>query len=610
MIGLSMKKISLFFAIFLLAATGCSIFGVHFKIHNPHRAGKFPKKTEARVLLGNQDSKYRTCYDVKWYRLNVDFGNLPKERIIKGTSRLLAVAKADFDTLQIDLAENLVIDKILVTNDNTPDKSDNTIWLSVADYYRIKNAVFIVFPKKAEKGKQVLIDVGYHGEPSEAKRAPWSGGFVRKEDNLKKPWWGVACETEGASLWWPCKDVMNDEPDSVDVHLTVPKGLVAVSNGILKSADTSMANAPRKTDFHWHVSYPINIYNITFYIGNYKLLHDTYYSEITHDTLQLNHYVLEQNYEKAKTHFQQLKNYLAFYEEIYGPYPWYRDGFKLVESPYAGMEHQSAIAYGAGYKNDQRYGWDYIILHETAHEWWGNSVTANDLAEGWIHEGFATYTEALYMERTKGHDAYLTYLGFNKLFIINRRPVVGEKGIRYFDYHDGDIYNKGAWVLHSLRYAVANDSLFFDILKSFYKENKYSQISSEKLEELVNRKTGKNFHWFFEQYLYNRVVPELEYCLDDNMIYYRWNPKCSKPDFRMQVKVFSKPLESKSAPVMKFDLGKLTPSDAVQARVAFSGAAVNAKAGGVVFNDNEFLFKPVENKSLARLAKKNKTGKY
>jgi aminopeptidase N len=601
-----MKKISLVFSIVLVAITGCSIFGVHFHLHNPHRAGKFPKKTQARVLLGNQDTKYRTCYDVKYYWLNVDFGSeLKKNGAIKGVVLTQAKATSDFDTLQFDLAENMTVDSVARIIVHDPDKK--------IKFTRKKGALFVIMDRTIKTGEQFTIAIVYHGIPTEAKKAPWSGGFVRKEDDLKKPWWGVACETEGASLWWPCKDVMNDEPDSVDISLTVPEGLKAISNGKLISENSipSLTEKPNaKSTFNWHVSYPINIYNITFYIGNFKLLHDTYYSEVTHDTLQLNHYVLEQNYEKAKTHFQQLKKYLAFYEATFGPYPWYRDGYKLVESPYEGMEHQSAIAYGNGYKNDPLNGWDYIILHETAHEWWGNSVTANDLAEGWIHEGFATYAEALYVEKTKGYDAYIKYLYQYRFLIINRRPVVGEKGIRYFNYKDSDIYMKGAWILHSLRCEINNDSLFFGIIHSFYNENKYSQISSEKLEELVNRKTGKDFHWFFEQYLHNRFVPELEYCIKDNVLYYRWNPGYSSAGFnKMQIEAFSGYEKTGAHNIFtgtRISFGKLTPSIKIQKLELPPNNDPNLYYEPITFDDQKALYKATENKSLAKAFQKQK----
>jgi aminopeptidase N len=599
-----MKKI-LFLVISLVLIAGCSIFGVHFKIHNPNRAGKFPKKTEARVLMGNQDSKFRSCYDVKYYYLSVHFPkNLLKEKNIQGSVSIKSEAVADFDTLQLNLAEHMNIATVYEADISAAGSSVSEQLL----YYRKANALFVVMKQVVKKGQTFGLIIDYNGTPTEAKRPPWRGGFVRKEDNLKKPWWGVACETEGASSWWPCKDVVNDEPDSVDVDFWVPKGYTAVSNGkIVAASKRYFSSAPgadhELVPWSWHISYPINIYNITFYIGNFKLLHDTYYSEVTHDTLQLNHYVLEQNYEIAKTHFQQLKKYLAFYEETFGPYPWYRDGFKLVESPYAGMEHQSAIAYGNGYHNDQYNGFDYIILHETAHEWWGNSVTANDLAEGWIHEGFATYAEALYVEKTKGHPAYINYILNNRLLIVNRRPLVGEKGIRYFNYHDGDIYNKGSWVLHSLRYAVGNDSLFFDILHSFYMENKYSQISSDKLEEVVNRKTGKDFHWFFEQYLHNRFVPQLDYYIKDNILYYQWNQQYTNADFnQLKIKVtgiITADPHSRVDYSGTYNAGEITPTSSIGSLKIQPGTTV-------YFGDRDVLIKTVENKSLAKEFQKQK----
>ncbi|MDQ3108371.1 MAG: M1 family metallopeptidase [Bacteroidota bacterium] len=595
------------FTIFLILIAGCSIVGIHFKIHNPNRAGKFPKKTEALVLLGNQDTRFRTCYDVKYYNLTVSFGaDLKENHSINGAVTVVAKANNDFDTLQIDLAENLKLKEISFNLIKFPGMPSDAITVSGINNYRKGNAVFIIMPHRLKMNEVFSLQIFYSGTPSEAKKAPWSGGFIRKEDDLKKPWWGVACQTEGASSWWPCKDVMNDEPDSVDLYYEVSGDLKAIGNGKLISESSYFPRggwvpdiSKKRTIFHWHVSNPINIYNITFYIGNYKLIHDTYYSEITHDTLQLNHYVVEQNYEKAKTHFQQLKKYLAFYEETFGPYPWYRDGFKLVESPYAGMEHQSAIAYGNVYKNDPVSGFDYIILHETAHEWWGNSVTANDLSQSWIHEGFATYAEALYVEKTKGYDAYEKYLLNYRLFIINRRPLIGEKGIRYFNYKDSDIYVKGAWVLHSLRHVIGNDSLFFDILHLFYMENRVSEISSEKLEELVNRKTGKDFHWFFEQYLYNRFVPELEYCETDGKLFYRWNK--TKNNFLVNVNYVQQ--------ANGFDekvgfAATILPSFEIQ-----SADLRNSKIE-VKFKDNEFLFKPVENKSLVKEAQKSGIGKF
>jgi aminopeptidase N len=227
---------------------------------------------------------------------------------------------------------------------------------------------------------------------------------------------------------------------------------------------------------------------------------------------------------------------LKFYEEKFGPFPWYADGFKLVESPYTGMEHQSAIAYGNGYKNTYYGSIDYIILHETAHEWWGNSVTASDLAHAWLHEGFATYAEALYVEKLKGRDAYLDYmLFFQRYYIINRRPIVAPNGLRYFNYKDSDIYMKGSWMLHTLRFTINNDSLFFDLIKSFYLRYAQKEITSQAFVDLVNAKTGVDYNWFFKQYLHNRFVPELHYVIQGTTLYYCWQKTAL--DFILPVRV-------------------------------------------------------------------------
>jgi aminopeptidase N len=584
--------------LFLTAAlSACSIFGVHFKIHNPDRAGKYPQKSEERLLLGNQDSKYRTCYDVRHYKLHVIFGSdLEKDESISGLVFITAVALSDIDTLQIDLGESLKIIAMDVTDfvpfrpqiDSGPVLED----IHPANYYRCATAVFVVMPKRVAKGHTFRIGIEYSGTPAEAKRAPWSGGFVRKHDDLKAPWLGVACESEGAGSWWPCKDVVNDEPDSVDTYFTVPIGFTAVGNGQLMRVAAGnpwkiMKDAVKQQTFHWHVSYPINTYNITFYVGNYKLLHDTYYSEVTHDTLQLNHYVLSQHYEKAQMHFVQLKEHIAFYEKTFGPFPWYRDGFKLVESPYAGMEHQTAIAYGNGFKNDPRWGFDYIILHETAHEWWGNSVTATDLADAWIHEGFATYCEALFVEYKFGHEKYISYLLNQRAYIVNRRPVSGPYGMRYFNYKDSDIYMKGTWLLHSLRYAVNNDSLFFDILKSFYARYKYKNAGSADFENLVNEKTGEDYKWFFDQYLRNRFTPELEVYVEGRVAYYKW--KKTSPGFKMPVKIIS---------VADSSSQLLMPSENLQK----TDVTING-AGNVYLNEDQFLYKVIWNKKLPKARK-------
>lgn len=529
-----MKKLILS-SILVIFISACSIVGFHFKFHNPKRAGKFPERTQALTLLGNQESEYRTCFDVTYYNLTVSFGHdLKKDKSISGRVQLNADALQWCDTIQLDAHEQLTIKSVEGAATGKVDGlTTEIIKLSDLPWYRKEGALFVVFPQGVRPGQEMTIYIEYSGTPYTAKRPPWRGGFVEKEDDLDNPWWGVACQSEGASTWWPCKDVVNDEPDQCDMNFSVPKGLIAVSNG-QKTFQGQDPNDTAMSKFSWHVSYPINLYNITFYIGKFRFLHDTYTSKVTGDTLALNHYVLEQHYDKAVDHFKQLKNHLAVYEELFGPYPFYRDGFKLVESPYAGMEHQTAIAYGNKFKNNY-LGFDYIILHETAHEWWGNSLTAYDLAEGWLHEGFATYAECLYVEKTKGHQAYLNYINSYHFTIINRRPLVGPYGIRYFNYKDGDIYTKGAWILHTLRETINNDPVFFDIIKTFATRYAYRNVTSKDFIALVNEKTGKDYQWFFDQYLYNRFVPVMEYYQDGTNLYYSWDKDYTNSNFTAPV---------------------------------------------------------------------------
>jgi aminopeptidase N len=545
---------------------GCGVASIHFQVYNPPKAGQYPKVTEKLLLLG-APSRFRSCFDVSYYSLKV--GVNPDKKYLTGEVQITATAKTDFDTLQIDLYDNMKINFI---------KTDE---LQPLTYYRRAGAVFVLMPQRMKAGNTFSFFVSYEGKPVEAKKPPWDGGFVWKKDKNKKPWIGVACQTEGASMWWPNKDDVSDEPDSVDIAITVPQKLKAVCNGVLRGENSS----PNQTiTYNWHVSYPINNYNITLYVGDFKLLQDTFVSALTEKNTLLNHYVLPYNYDSAKVHFQQVKKHLAFYEKMFGEYPWQRDGFKLVESPYAGMEHQSAIAYGNGYKDDNRNNFDYIILHETAHEWWGNSVTAADLADGWLHEGFASYCEALYVEYTQGRKAYLNYLFLQRIMIRNERPVVHKRGIRYFDYHDEDIYVKGSWVLHTLRTVINNDSLFFDILKTYRLENNCKQVLSETFMELVSKKTGQNYNWFFKQYLFKRESPVFEFYWGSSGFYYRWTHV--DDDFVMPIEIIT------SAGSRQ----KIYPTKKIKQKTVLASGRIN-------FNTSEQLYGTLQNEKLPELAK-------
>ena len=404
--------------------------------------------TRADTLRGSLRPE-RTCYDVLFYelRLNLDTG----QRTIAGSVEMTFKAVDDVRTLQLDLNDSFTIEKITCNNLSLP-------------FTRECSAVFIAFPNAIKKGTQAMLHIDYLGKPKQAKNAPWDGGFVWKRDSNNKPWIGVACEGLGASSWWPCKDHNSDEPDNgVRVMCTVPSNLKCIANG---KEELFFSNKNGTTTYSWLVSYPINLYNVTLNIGDYVFFKDSY-KNIDGTTFPLNYYVLRENLEKAKRQFTQVKPMMQCYEKFLGPYPFPRDGYKLVETPYLGMEHQSAIAYGNQYKtgyngNDfSRIGldFDYIIIHETGHEWWGNSVSCADLADMWIHEGFCTYSESIYVECLFDRKKSLQYINAKKASVLNAAPIKGPyTGVN--EEGDGDMYTKGSLLLNTLRTVVNSDLLW------------------------------------------------------------------------------------------------------------------------------------------------------
>ena len=453
--------------------------------------------TLADTLRGGQRPE-RFCYDATYYDLHVSLS--PKTRTLEGYVDIYFRVVQPFERLQIDLAAGLNIDSIVY-------RADTLV------YERLYDAVFVSFPDSLQAGDSAVFRVYYGGAPRQAPLPPWDGGLIW-ERTAGMPWLSVACEYQGASIWWPCKDDVSDEPDSMGIHITLPRidSLSCVSNGRLRG----VSEGDSTRTWHWFVANPINLYNITFYTGPYR--HFTLpYTGIT-GNYELDFYVRPQNFKKARKHFQQAVDVMRFFEYTFGPYPWWEDGFKLVESSYAGMEHQSAIAYGYGYANMPGYNIDYIVLHETAHEWWGNSVTAADMAELWLHEGFATYSEALYIEHIEDYQGYLFYLMSQKLMIGHRYPIIGAPGVRFNAIRrgynwDNDVYYKGAWVLHTLRSSIGEDSLFFDILKTFAQERAKSIVRTQDFIDLVNHKTGLDYSAFFKQYLSTTDVPVFLYTL-------------------------------------------------------------------------------------------------
>jgi len=488
------------------------------------------KFTEADTLRGMLRPE-RTCFDVTFYdiNLNVDI----EKQFIGGFVDVEYTILNDFRTLQLDLFENMRILSITSNNQSLL-------------FRRQYNAVFVDFPVLQKQGAAGKLRVQYEGKPQVAENAPWDGGFVWSKDKNDKPWVGVACEGTGASLWWPCKDHLSDEPDSVMIRLTIPSNLTAVANGNLK-AKTNNNNGT--TRFDWLISYPINTYNVTVNIADYANFKETY-TALDGEKLELDYHVLAYNLERAKKHFQQVPKVLACYERFFGKYPFWRDGFGMVETPYLGMEHQGAIAYGNYYMRGYLGGmipknmnWDYIIVHETGHEYFGNSVSCKDIAEYWIHESFTTYMEALYVECAYNYEEAVAYLMTQRPFINNSQPIVGPLNVNFEGWTSSDQYYKGAWMLHTLRHAINDDEMWFDLLRSFYNRFALSNITTQDFIGFVNQCLKKDFTPILEQYLYYPNIPTLEFRVKAQgkqkvKLEYRWLSDVA--DFNMPILVGKK----------------------------------------------------------------------
>ncbi len=468
--------------------------------------------TRADTLRGSLRPE-RTCYDVHYYGLQLRVDT--RKKMIRGEVEIAFTTVADFQRLQIDLFENMTIDRIVMGKQEL-------------SYQREYNAVFVDFPTLQKAGSMGSFTVHYYGKPTVASNAPWDGGFVWSEDKRGRDWIAVACEGDGASLWWPNKDHLSDEPDSMLISLTVPSDLMAVANGNLRKVDKE----DKYTRYDWFVSYPIDNYNVTLNIGHYTHFADEYHAA-DGNILALDYYVLDYNEDRAGEHFQQVHSVLACYEKYLDKYPFWEDGFALVETPYLGMEHQSAIAYGNQYMRGYLGGmipndmdWDYIIVHETGHEYFGNSIGVADLAEMWIQESFTTYLEAVYVEYTMSYEDAIRYLVKQQLYIYNQEPIIGPAGVNWEDWGGSDHYFKGAWVLHTLRNAIGDDEKWWAIFKGFYQKHALSLVTTQDFIDYVNEATGKDWQPFFQQYLHYPQPPVLEYQLKQQgkklQVSYRW----------------------------------------------------------------------------------------
>ncbi len=533
-----MKKHILFFAtVAISASTAFAQLGAGL----PDR---FTRKDSLRGTLSN----IRNNYDVKFYNLDIKIDI--ENRFISGFNEIKFLALEDVSKIQIDLFDNMKINKI----------EHNKKSLK---YYREFNAVFIDFPNTLKKGSITSIKVFYEGKPMVAKRAPWDGGFVFKKDKNGNPHVGVACQGTGASLWWPNKDHQSDEPDSMAINITSSSLYEEVSNGRLRSKKDL---GDGYTRFEWFVSNPINNYNVSVNIADYYHWTEPYSSKVDGENLTLDYYVLKDDKEKALKQFEQVKPMMDAFEKRFGKYAFYTDGYKLVQTPYLGMEHQSCVAYGNAFKNGylgfdmsgsgEGMKFDYIIIHETAHEWWGNNVTTYDIADMWIHEGFGQYSEVVYLEELYGRESANKYLNGIKRGVGNKEPVIGPYGVN--KEGSGDMYPKGALFLNTLRSYINDDAIWWDIVKSIQTEYRHKNISTNDVLLLMNKKSGKELSPVFDQYLKHSDLPELilntKYENNKVVLSYQW---------KTDVAIFNMPIDL----IIKGEKQRIYPTDVVQTSV-------------------------------------------
>ena len=466
----------------------------------------------------------RAWWDLTFYDLKVKVN--PAEKSISGSNTIHYKVLTVNNLLQIDLQPPLRIERV--------EQDGKLLELQQAG----KNAYLIVIQKEQPVGSQQSLTVWYSGQPREAVHAPWDGGFSWSEDKKGGAFIATSCQGLGASVWWPCKDHMYDEPDSQAISITVPSGLMDVSNGRLRR---SQVNDDGSTTYEWFVSNPINNYGVNVNIANYTHFSDNYTGE--KGLLTLDYYVLPQNLEKAKIQFKQVPLMLQAFEHWFGPYPFYEDGFKLVEVPYLGMEHQSSVTYGNGYKNGylgadlSRTGWgkkwDFIIIHESGHEWFANNITYRDVADMWVHEGFTNYSECLYTEYHFGKAAGAEYVRGCRALVENRSPIVGIYGVN--SEGSSDMYYKGGNMLHTIRQIVNDDEKWRAILRGLNRDFYHQVVDGAEIEAYISKHAGRNLQKVFDQYLRDTNIPVLQYRLKKGKVEYRWTNCVDGFDMPVQV---------------------------------------------------------------------------
>jgi aminopeptidase N len=482
----------------------------------------------------------RTCFDVLHYDLDIKIN--PEEKSIVGFNDVTFKVLSKTTKIQLDLFENMKIDSIVLNSKKLK-------------YKREFDAVFINFEEALIKDSEQKIRFYYSGNPLIAKNAPWDGGFIFTKDTNDIDFIGVAVQGVGASLWFPCKDSQSDEPDfGVIIKVAVPIGLMNVSNGRLMNNE-NLNNGYTRWD--WEVKSPINCYDITVNIGDYINFGENYKG------LDLDFYVLRENEAKAKTQFEEVKPMMDCFQSKFGEYPFKEDGYKLVETSYLGMEHQSAVSYGnkydKGYLGSDLSGtgigmlFDFIIIHESGHEWFGNSITSKDIADMWIHEGFTCYSESVYLECQYGIKKAQIYLNGLKKNIKNDKPIIGKYGVN--KEGSGDMYYKAALMLNTIRHIINNDEKWWKIILDYSNTFKHKIIDTETVVTFFNNASGMNLTSVFNQYLRFATIPTLELKIENDSLSYRW--KANDPNFSMPIDIKIKGEKTRIQPTTTWIKSKL-----------------------------------------------------
>ncbi|WP_456865940.1 M1 family metallopeptidase [Galbibacter sp. BG1] len=508
-----MKRIFLIALLCVVATTKAQETGLF------HNEEQFTRQDTLRGSITPE----RAWWDLNYYHLDVAVE--PSKEYISGKNTIRYKVLSSAQTLQVDLQPPLKIEKVTQNDKELTFTSEG-------------NAHFIHLKEKQNKGDYNEVVVYYSGHPKEAIRAPWDGGFSWKKDKNGNDFVATSCQGLGASVWWPNKDHMYDEVDSMKISVTVPKNLMDVSNGRLIGVDE---HEKTKT-FHWFVSNPINNYGVNVNIGDYVHFGEKYEGE--KGTLDMDYYVLKDNLDKAKEQFKQAPKMMEAFEHWFGPYPFYEDSFKLVEVPYLGMEHQSSVTYGNKYQDGylgrdlSGTGWglkfDFIIIHESGHEWFANNITYKDIADMWIHESFTAYSENLFLDYFYGKEASAAYVIGTRKAIQNDIPIIGKYNVN--NEGSGDMYYKGANMLHTLRQLVEDDEKWRSILRGLGEKFYHQTVTTQQIEGYLSEKTGIDLTAFFNQYLRTVMIPKLEYSTNNNTLKFRYTDIVE--DFDMPIQVF------------------------------------------------------------------------